>query len=164
VEGQKQDQEKGKSTQESEEAQVDIALAKDEAKSDAPLADSEKKSGDATPADGTAAKSPSGVELWKKILDEKQYKPFAEEDLKKLWKKYDKDHSEQIDHAELRALYLDLMDALFEKLEAPIDEARTEVKAEVDAMVKETVDRLDKDHNNKLSWEEFKHLTEIKLL
>lgn len=137
-------------------AKVDVTLAKDEAKSDEPPAKDDK---------AEVAKSPGGVKLWKEILEAKQYSAFAEDDLKKLWRKYDKDHSEQINHDELRDLYRDLMDALFEKLEAPIDNgAREEVKKEVDAMVEETISRLDADHNNKLSWSEFKRLTEIKLL
>jgi len=124
-------------------------------------------SGEAAPAApvASASKKESPEDLWYKILNERQFQPLKQGDLKALWIKYDADSSNSIDAKELENLLRDLLMALLKLLKNEIpEEERKHVASAAPAITAKAFKTLDRNSDGKLSWDEFLRIDDVKII
>jgi Ran-binding protein 1 len=124
----------------------------------------------ATTASPAAAK-PAAAEqkdddsLWLSIIKERKFAPLKEDDIKALWKAFDKDGSNTIDATELKALMHSLLKAILKTLQVPASaEVSAKVEAELPGVVAAALASLDKNKDGKVSWSEFLQLNQVKMM
>lgn len=106
----------------------------------------------------------SGTNLWIEILNKNKFDPLSEEDMKKLWTEFDKDESGAIEASELESLMQKLLDAISKHLDAPLPaKICEELQGKLPELVKEALGALDKNHDGKITWDEFVSLNTIKV-
>lgn len=110
-----------------------------------------------------SSESKSEDDPWLRVLAERMFKPLSEDFLRTLWVRYDTDKSNFIEQKELSKLFTDLFDAITKFLNVQL--SATEHQRLVDAIprcVEHSMKKLDKNADQKLSWEEFIHLDDVK--
>lgn len=140
-----------------EELLAALSLGKDEKKED-------EKENEAEVAETEAQQHEKDVALWSKVMKETQSARMSEETLKELWSTFDKDKSGYIDSGELKELFDALVEAFANQLGDAMsaDTAKT-LKAVVPGLAKANMVKLDKNKDNKVSWEEFLALEDVAL-
>lgn len=108
--------------------------------------------------------SSTDANVWTNILKERQFSRLQTDDVKKLWDKYDVDHSNNLDQTEVGKLLGDLFEAVTAQITAITPEIKQQVQSAVPALVQHAFATLDLNQDQKISFEEFQRLDEVKLI